>query len=120
MSRNAIGSTPRFSPWTVIIQLWHIWFVFYYRGLWYANDYTTYLSGKIVEEVLNSLENVSPNLLWWLTEKELKGNASKCHSLISSSENVHVNIGSSQIKNSSSERLLGIDIKTILTKYTPK
>ena len=40
--------------------------------------------------------------------------------MISSSENVHVNIGSSQIKNSSSERLLGIDIKTTLTKYTPK
>ena len=42
--------------------------------------------------------------------RKLKGNASKCHLLISSGENVHVNIGTSQIKNSDCERLLGIDI----------
>ena len=53
---------------------------------------------------------MSSNLFQWLTEKELKGNASKCHLLICSDENVHVNIGSSHIKNSKCERLLGIDI----------
>ena len=46
----------------------------------------------------------------WFTENKLKGNASKCHLLISSDENVHVNIGTSKIKNNDSERLLGIDI----------
>ena len=46
----------------------------------------------------------------WFTENKLKGNASKCHLLISSDENVHVNIGASQIKNSDCESLLGIDI----------
>ena len=76
----------------------------------YADDNTPYLSGKNVEEVLNGLENVSSNLFQWFTENELKGNASKCHLLISSGENVHVNIGTSQIKNSDCERLLGIDI----------
>ena len=40
----------------------------------------------------------------------MKDNASKCHLLISSEENVHVNIGTSKIKNNDSERLLGIDI----------
>ena len=53
---------------------------------------------------------MSSNLLQWFTENELKGNASKCHLPISSGENVHVNIGTSQIKNSDCERLLGIDI----------
>ena len=76
----------------------------------YADDNTPYLSGKNVEEVLNGLENVSSNLFQWFTENELKGNASKCHLLISSSENVHVSIGTSQIKNSDCERLLRIDI----------
>ena len=76
----------------------------------YAEDNTPYLSGKNVEEVLNGLENVSSNLFQWFTENELKGNASKCHLLIRSGENVHVNIGTSQIKNIDCERVLGIDI----------
>ena len=76
----------------------------------YAADNTSYLSGKNVEEVLKGLENVSPNLFQWFTENELKGTASKCHLLISSNENMHVNIGTSQIKNSDCERLLRIDI----------
>ena len=52
---------------------------------------------------------MSSNLCQWFTENELKANARKCNLLISSGENVHVNIGTSQIKNSDCERLLGID-----------
>ena len=59
---------------------------------------------------MNGLENVSSSLFQRFTKNELKGNASKCHLLITSDENVHVNIGTSRIKNSGSERLLGIDI----------
>ena len=76
----------------------------------YADGNTPYLNGKNVEEVLKGLENVSSNLFQWFTENELKGNTSKCYLLISSVENVHVNIGTSQIKNSDCERLLGINI----------
>ena len=50
------------------------------------------------------------NLFQWFIRNELKGNASKCHLLISSGENVHVNVGASQIKNRDWERLLEIDI----------
>ena len=59
---------------------------------------------------MNGLENVLSNLFQWFTENKLKGNASKCHLLISSGENVHVNMGTSQINNSDCKRLLGIDI----------
>ena len=59
---------------------------------------------------MNGLENVSSNLFQWFTENELKANASRCHLLISSGENVHVNIGTSLIKKSDCEKLLGIDI----------
>ena len=76
----------------------------------YADDNTPYLSGKNVDQVLNCLQNLSSNLFQWFAEIELNENASKCHLLISSGENVHVNIGTSQIKNSDCERLLGIDI----------
>ena len=40
----------------------------------------------------------------------MKGNARKCHLLLSSGKNVHVNIGASQIKNNGCKRLLYIDI----------
>ena len=72
----------------------------------YADDSFLYLSGKNVEEVLNSLENVSSNLL----QNELKGNASNRHFQTSSGENVHVNISTSQIKNCDFKRLLGIGV----------
>ena len=88
-------------------------FVFHGRGLCIANygdENTSYLSGKNAEEVLNGLENMLSNLSQWFTENKLKENASKCHLLICSGENVHVNIGISPIKNSDCKRLLGIDI----------
>ena len=53
---------------------------------------------------------MSANLFQSFTENELKGNTSKCHLLIISGKNLHVNIGTSQSKNSSCERVLGIYI----------
>ena len=44
----------------------------------YADGNNPCLSRNNVDEVLNSLENVSSNLFQWFTENELKGNASKC------------------------------------------
>ena len=90
-----------------------------------ADDNTPYLSGKNVEVDLKGLDNASSNLLQRFTENELKGNASKCHLLISSGENVHVNIGISQIKNSDFKKLLEIDINCKLSfenqiKYVAK
>ena len=59
---------------------------------------------------MNGSENASLNLLHWFNENEVQGNASKYYLLISPGENVHVNIGTSQFKNSGCERLLGTDI----------
>ena len=92
----------------------------------YADGNTPNLSEKNVEEVLNGLENASSNLFQWFTENELKGNTSKIYLLISSGENVHVNIGTSQIKSSNCERLVGTDIdcklsfENTLIKYVAK
>ena len=92
----------------------------------YADDNIPYLSLKNLEEDLNGLENVLSNLFQWFTENELKGNTSKIYLLISSGENVHVNIGTSQIKSSNCERLVGTDIdcklsfENTLIKYVAK
>ena len=111
MARNTIGSTPRFNFGTLLfnIDICDLFFIIEnYDIANYAGDKTPYLSKKNVEEVLNGLENVSSKLFQWLTENELKGNGSKCHLLISSGENVHVNIGTLQIKIIWETKLLGI------------
>ena len=63
-----------------------------------ANDNTSYLNGKKANKILSSLENVLSNLFQWFIENELKANTSKCHLLIRSRENKHVNIGTSVMK----------------------
>ena len=45
----------------------------------------------------------------------MKGNEDKCHVILSSQDNVHVNIGTAQIENSKSQKLLGINIDSKLT-----
>lgn len=45
----------------------------------------------------------------------MKVNSNKCHLLLGSGENAHVNISTSQIKNSRRERLLEIDIHSTLS-----
>ena len=72
----------------------------------YADDNTPYLSRKMLRKFwtvwrmcLQTCFNSLPKTNW-----------RKCHLLISSGENVHLNIGTSQIKDSDCERLLGIDI----------
>ena len=52
----------------------------------YTNNNIPSLSSKIVEKVLNSLENGSSKLFQWFIENELKGNASNCHLLLNSGE----------------------------------
>ena len=54
----------------------------------YTDDNKPYLSRKNVEEDLNSLQ--------WFTNNTLKGNASRCHFLISSDKKVDVNINTSE------------------------
>ena len=48
----------------------------------------------------------------------MKGNEDKLHVILSSQDNVHVNIGTAQIENSKSQMLLGVNIDSKLTfKY---
>ena len=45
----------------------------------------------------------------------MKGNEDKCHVILSSQDNMHVNIGTTQIENSKYQKLLGINIDSKLT-----
>ena len=59
----------------------------------YADDNTPYVSGRNIEEVVASLEEVSEVIFQWFRDNQFQGNASKCHCLLSTDKQVHVNEG---------------------------
>ena len=81
----------------------------------YADDNTPYVPGRNIEEVVGSLEEVSEVIFQWFRDNQFQGNASKCHVLLSTDKQVHVNIGTAQIENTQNEKLLGITIDSELS-----
>ena len=81
----------------------------------YADDNAPYVSGKNIEEVVASLEDVSEFIFQWFRDNQFQGHASKCHVLLSTDKQVHVNIGTAQIENTQNEKLLGITINSKLS-----
>ena len=71
----------------------------------YADDNTPYVSGRNIEEVVASLEEVSEVIFQWFRDNQFQGNASKCHVLLSTDKQVHVNIGTAQIENTTYSKL---------------
>ena len=64
----------------------------------FADDNTPYLSAKIVEAVIESLERDSVSLFRWFENNLLKGKADKCHFLVSTSQEVSLNVNNFKIK----------------------
>ena len=81
----------------------------------YADDNTPYVSGRNIEEVVASLEEVSEVIFQWFRDNQFQGNANKCHVLLSTDKQVQVNIGTAQIENTQNEKLLGIIIDSKLS-----
>ena len=81
----------------------------------YADDNTLYVSGRNIEVVVASLEEISEGTFQWFRDNQFQGNASKCHVLLSTDKQVHVNIGTAQVENTQNEKLLGITIDSKLS-----
>ena len=74
----------------------------------FADDNTPYLSAKNIEDVIESLERASVSLFRWFENNLLKGNDDKCHFLVSTIQEVNLNVNSFKIKSSYCEKLLGV------------
>ena len=74
----------------------------------FADDNTPYLSAKNVEDVIESLERASVLLFRWFENNLSKCNVDKCRFLVSTSQEVSVNVNNFKIKNSGCEKLLGV------------
>ena len=89
----------------------------------FADDNTPYLSAENLEDVTESLERASVFLFRWFENNLLKGNADKCHFLVSTCQEVSLNVNTFKIKNSDFEKLLGVKfdskfVEELVEKYT--
>ena len=92
----------------------HICDLFYIMRNWpvanYADDTTPYTGGKNTQDVITSLENCALVLFKWFENNLMKANSDKSHLLLSTSTSSTANINGDIIKNSESEKLLGVTI----------
>ena len=65
--------------------------------------------------MIASLEKIAKKIFKWFEDNEMQGNTDKCDVLLSTSQKLHVNIGTSQIENSKYEKLLGVNIDSKLS-----
>ena len=75
-----------------------------------ADDTTPYTGGKNTQDVITSLENCALVLFKWFENNLMKANSDKSHLLLSTSRSSTVNINGDIIKNSDSEKLIGVTI----------
>ena len=74
----------------------------------FAHDDTPYLSAKNLEDLVESLERASLSLFRWFQNNLLKGNAGKCHFLVSTNKEVSLHANTFKTKNYDCEKLLGV------------
>ena len=75
---------------------------------------------KNIDKVVRFLEESSRVIFKWFSDNQFQASASKCRVLLSTDQNVQINIGAPQVENILSEKLLGVttDAKLSFEKHT--
>ena len=82
----------------------------------YADDNSPFACGKSIPSVISQLETDVSSLLIWIGNNGLKANPDKFHLLLSeNNQDTAIRVDAFDIKNSNSEKLLGIKIDNKLT-----
>ena len=76
----------------------------------YTDDNTPFVSNDRLDDVLDSVKNVSVKLFDWFPNSQMKANPDKCHLLTSATTSIAKKIKDNEILNSESEKLLGVTI----------
>ena len=76
----------------------------------YADDSTPYTTSNDIETLLDILQKNTVKLMQWFTENYMKSNNDKCHLIVSSPDDVSIEIGCNEIVNEKSVKLLGVII----------
>ena len=80
----------------------------------YADGNTIYGASDNIDEVIFSLQESSRKLFKWFTDNQMKTNEDKCHLILNTNELTAIQVGDFSIKNSGSEKLLGVNIDSKL------
>ena len=80
----------------------------------YADDNTIYDAGDNINEVIFFLQESSKKLFKWFADNQMKGNKDKYHLIVSTNKLTEMQIGDFTIKNSPSEKSLGVNIDSKL------
>ena len=83
----------------------------------HADDNTPFLVRENTTNVIKALEDIGENLIKWFSDNQMKLNTDKCHALLNSQGPNTIKIGNLRIKNSSCEKMLGINFDYML-KFT--
>ena len=78
----------------------------------YADNNTIYDAGDNIDEVIFFLQESSKKLFF--ADNQMKTNEDKCHLIVSTNELTEIQIGDFSIKNSASEKLLGLNIDRLI------
>ena len=81
----------------------------------YADDNTPFVVRENTTNDIKALEDIGENLIKWFSDNQMKLNTDKCHVLLNSQGPNTIKIGNLCIKNSSCEKMLGINFD-----YKPK
>ena len=74
----------------------------------YADDTTPYISGRKINEIIETLENTSITMFSWFKFNGMKANPDKYHLLLSSDEKCNVSIGNHLIENNKQQKRLAV------------
>ena len=85
------------------------------NGTSYTDDTTPYSSGKNAATVLENIETKGKEVFNWFSTNYLKANPGKCQLLLTSKDEASIKIYDTDIKSSSSKKLLGVIIDNKLT-----
>ena len=75
----------------------------------YTDDNTPFVVKENTTNVIKALEDIGENLIKWFSDNQMKLNTDKCHVLLNSQGPKTIKIGNLCIKNSSCEKMLGIN-----------
>ena len=81
----------------------------------YADDYTPYVVGNNIEDVIIKLENALLTLFQWFYDNQMKANPGKCHFICSTDDKVNITVENQKMCNSPCEKLLGVRFDSKLT-----
>ena len=79
----------------------------------FADDSTPYVKCDTIESMI--AKEIAKEIFKWFEDNKMQENTDKCHILISTSQKLHVNIGTSHIENSKYEKLLRVNIDNKLS-----